>query len=95
MPLPVFVVDEDVNVLECNAAATRLFGNPAGNKQRRRRRCIALPACDGNAERMRWRTGLSRLRVARGGARSFPGPSRVTRQWAEMELMSGRAGPPR
>ena len=26
MPLPVFVVDEDVRILECNAAATRLFG---------------------------------------------------------------------
>ena len=26
MPMPVFVVDEDVRILECNAAATRLFG---------------------------------------------------------------------
>ena len=26
MPLPVFVVDEDVHIMECNAAATRLFG---------------------------------------------------------------------
>ncbi len=25
MPLPVFVVDKDVNVFECNAAASRLF----------------------------------------------------------------------
>ena len=26
MPLPVFVVDEDVRILECNAAAIRWFG---------------------------------------------------------------------
>ena len=26
MPVPVFVVDEDVRILECNAAAARLFG---------------------------------------------------------------------
>ena len=26
MPMPVFVVDEDVHIMECNAAATRLFG---------------------------------------------------------------------
>ena len=26
MPMPVFVVDEDVRILECNAAAVRLFG---------------------------------------------------------------------
>ena len=26
MPMPVFVMDEDVHVLECNAAAARLFG---------------------------------------------------------------------
>ncbi len=26
MPMPVFVVDEDVRILECNAAAARLFG---------------------------------------------------------------------
>jgi len=30
MPMPVFVVDEDVCILECNAAATRLLGK---NKQ--------------------------------------------------------------
>ena len=26
MPMPVFVVDEDVRILECNAATVRLFG---------------------------------------------------------------------
>src|ERR1017187_6006275 len=26
MPMPVFVMDEDVRILECNAAAARLFG---------------------------------------------------------------------
>ena len=26
MPMPVFVVDEDVRILECNAATIRLFG---------------------------------------------------------------------
>jgi PAS domain-containing protein len=26
MPMPVFVVDDDVRILECNAAAARLFG---------------------------------------------------------------------
>ena len=26
MPMPVFVVDEDVCILECNAAAARLLG---------------------------------------------------------------------
>ena len=33
MPLPVFVVDKDVNVLECNAAAARLFKPRQANRQ--------------------------------------------------------------
>jgi PAS domain-containing protein len=36
MPLPVFVVDGDVNILECNAAAARLLGEGWRTKKQRR-----------------------------------------------------------
>lgn len=43
MPMPVFVVDKDVNVLECNAAAARLF--KPGKRTRRPRRAGDILHC--------------------------------------------------
>ncbi len=87
MPLPVFVVDEDVNILECNAAAARLLGQKIspGNHQRggdvlhclhameTPEGCGCAPACAG-----------CELRAAVRSA--FQGRA-VKRQWAEMELL--------
>jgi len=86
MPLPVFVVDNDVNILEYNAAAARLLVE--GWQTRKRRRggdvlqclhatespggCGCSPACSSCG-----------LREAVNTA--FHGQP-VTRQWAAMEL---------
>jgi nitrogen-specific signal transduction histidine kinase len=43
MPLPVFVVDGDVNILECNAAATRLLVE--GRRTKKPGGCGCSPAC--------------------------------------------------
>ena len=78
MPLPVFVVDHDVNVLECNAALRPGCSSPADQPAQRRKAGdrVALSARDGIAERMRRRDGVFRLRIARGGARGFSRPVR-------------------
>lgn len=87
MPLPVLVVDEDVNILECNAAATRLFkfDKPAGKQPRGGDllRCLhatetlggcgEAPACAD--------CGL------REAVRAAAGGQPIQRQWAEMELL--------
>ena len=36
MPLPVFIVDEEVHVLECNAAAARLLGSTKSTRKHQR-----------------------------------------------------------
>ena len=87
MPMPVFVVDEDVNILEYNAAAARLLGGRAANPEYRRggdvlhclhatetpEGCGCAPACAG--------CGL------RAAVRSAFQGRAVKRQWAEMELL--------
>ena len=87
MPLPAFVVDKDVNVLECNAAAARLFekGTRTGNTRKAGdvlhclhttespEGCGGAAACSDCGLR-------SLVRTASRGRN-------VRRQWAEMELM--------
>jgi len=87
MPLPVFVVDKDVNVLECNAAAARLFEQSKRTRKQQRagdilhclhttespKRCGGAPACSD--------CGLRAAVRAASQGRS------VTRQAAEMELV--------
>jgi PAS domain-containing protein len=87
MPLPVFVVDKDVNVLECNAAATRLLGQDQGIRKQTRagdvlnclhttesaEGCGHAPACGDCGVR-------AAVRAASQG-------QSVTRQRAEMELI--------
>ena len=86
MPLPVFVVDADVNILEYNQAAARLMGQerPAFNHRRggdvlhclhaakTPEGCGRTPAC-GNCQ-------------LRESVRAAARGETVTRQWAEMEL---------
>jgi PAS domain-containing protein len=86
MPLPVFVVDRDVNILEYNTAAARLMGQEQpGSKHRRGGDvlhclhaaktpdgCGRMPAC-GNCQ-------------LRESVRAASRGETVTRQWAEMEL---------
>jgi len=88
MPLPVFVVDEDVNILECNAAAALLLqqNEQFGGVHRRGgdvlyclharetpEGCGRAPACADCQLR-------EAVRIAADGRA-------VNRQWAEMELM--------
>jgi PAS domain-containing protein len=86
MPLPVFVVDEDVNVLECNAAAARLFGpdTPAGQQRRGGEvlRCLhATESPEGCGQAVACADcGL------REAVRDASRGQAVKRRWAEMEL---------
>jgi PAS domain-containing protein len=87
MPLPVFVVDDDVNILEYNSAAARLLKQDERSGIHRRggdvlyclhaketpEGCGRSPAC-----------ADCRLREA---VRTAAGGRSVNRQWAEMELM--------
>ena len=86
MPLPVFVVDQDVNVLECNAAAARLLkwdrrpAKPA--KVGELLHCLHASkiagGCTGSPLCPDCRLRESVRAASRGQA--------VKRQWAEMEL---------
>jgi PAS domain-containing protein len=87
MPLPVFVVDQAVNILECNAAAARLLKKDDRPGRHRRggdllhclhatetpEGCGSTPAC-----------ADCQLREA---VRTAAGGRSVNRQWAEMVLM--------
>ncbi len=87
MPMPVFLVDKDVNVLEYNKAAVRLLGAERPATKHRRggdvlhclhatetvHGCGHMPACVNCQLR-------ESVRTAAGG-------ETVTRQWAEMELL--------
>ena len=89
MPLPVFVVDEEVRILECNAMAVRLFGPDKRAVVKRRggellhclhamevsEGCGHAPACSNCPVRQA-------VRVASQGRI-------VTRQKAQMELVIG------
>jgi PAS domain-containing protein len=91
MPMPVFVVDEDVHILEYNAAAARLVGPDKPTVLDRRsgevfhclhaaetpEGCGHAPAC--------------RNCVVRESVRDASQGRRVTRRWTEMELeLKGR-----
>jgi len=87
MPLPVFVVDKDVSVLEYNRAAVQLFGSDKPTVMDRRggevwhclhatetpEGCGHAPAC--------------RNCVVRESVRAAAEGRQVTRRWTEMELM--------
>jgi len=87
MPMPVFVVDKDVSVLEYNAAASRMFGPTKRAGANRRggdvwhclhatetpKGCGLGPACKNC--------------VVRESVQAAAEGRRTTRRWAEMELM--------
>lgn len=89
MPMPVFVVDEDVRILECNAAAVRFFGPDKQAVVKRRggevlhcvhakevsEGCGRAPACSDCPVRQ----------AVQAASRGEP----VTRQKARMELVAG------
>jgi PAS domain-containing protein len=90
MPMPVFVVDADVSILEYNAAAAQLLGAEKQTVIRRRGgeilRCLHAvevpegcghsPACSDC--------------VVRKSVQAASRGKRVTRQWTKMELVTGR-----
>ncbi len=87
MPLPVFIVDQDVNVLECNAAAARLF--KPGKPTRQQRKAGDLLHClhtIGSPKGCGGATVCSECGL-RAGVREASRGKSVKRQWAEMELM--------
>jgi PAS domain-containing protein len=87
MPMPVFVVDKEVSVLEYNVAAARLFGSDKKAGANRRggdvwhclhatetpKGCGHAPACKNC--------------VVRESVQTAAEGRRVTRRWTEMELM--------
>ena len=89
MPMPVFVMDEDMRILECNAAATRLFGPDKQTVVKQRggevlhcvhamevpEGCGRAPACPDCPVR----------NAVQAAAQGRP----VTRQKARMELIAG------
>lgn len=83
MPLPVFVVDKDVNVLECNAAAARLF--KPGRQTTRQRKAGDVLHCLHTTESPKGCGGAAACSDC--GLRAASQGQSVTRQWAEMELV--------
>ena len=87
MPMPVFVVDKDVSVLEYNVAAARLFGS---EKQKiLDRRSGEVMNCLHATETPKGCGHASACKscVVRESVRTAMEGRRVTRRWAEMELM--------
>ena len=92
MPLPVFVVDKDVNVLECNAAAARLF--KPGRQTTRQRKAGDILHCLHTTESPKGCGGAAACSDCglRAAVRAASQGQSVRRQWAEMELVRrGRA----
>jgi len=87
MPLPAFVVDKDVNVLECNAAAARLF--EPGKRTNKQRRAGDILHCLHTTESPKGCGGASACSDCglRAAVRAASRGRSVTRQWAEMELI--------
>lgn len=87
MPLPVFVVDREVNVLECNAAAARLFepAKQAGTTQK----AGDILHCLHTTETSKGCGGASACSDCglREAVRAAARGKSVTRQWAELELL--------
>jgi len=87
MPMPVFVVDRDVGILEYNAAAGRLFGPDKQTVLDRRGgevwHCLhATEAPNGCGHARACRTCLVRESVT-----AAADGRRISRRWAEMELL--------
>jgi len=87
MPLPVFVVDQDVSVLEYNRAAARLFGSDKPTVLDRRGgevwHCLHAtekPEGCGHADACKHCVVRESVRAAAEGRQ-------VARRWTEMELM--------
>ena len=87
MPLPAFVVDKDVNVLECNAAAVRLFEE--GGSVGKTRKAGEVLHCLHTTESPKGCGGASACADCglRETVRAAAGGKSMIRQWAEMELM--------
>ena len=86
MPLPVFVVDSDVNILEYNAAGARLLVEGWQTRKHRRGgdvlQCLHATESPGGCGRS---ASCSRCGLREAVNAAFRGRS-VTRQWAAMEL---------
>lgn len=87
MPLPVFVVDQDVNVLECNAAAAGLF--KPGRHTGKQRKAGDILHCLHTTESPKGCGGATACSDCglRAAVRAASRGQSVTRQWAEMELI--------
>lgn len=87
MPMPVFVVDKDVNVLECNVAATRLF--EPGKQAPKPQSAGDILHCLHTTESPKGCGGASACSDCglREAVRTASKGRAVRRQWAEMELM--------
>ena len=87
MPLPVFVVDEDVNILEYNAAAARLLDQNLLPGEHRRGgdvlRCLHAAEAPGGCGC----TPACADCELRAAVRSASQGKAVNRHWAEMELL--------
>jgi PAS domain-containing protein len=87
MPMPLFVVDEDVSVLEYNSAAAQLLGHDKGTILRRRSGAVlhclhSMEVPDGCG-----RAPACADCVVRQSVREASRGHRVTREWARLELL--------
>jgi hypothetical protein len=86
MPLPVFVVDNDINILEYNAAGARLLVEGWQTRKHRRSgdvlQCLHATESPGGCGRS---AACSRCGLREAVNAAFRGQP-VTRQWAAMEL---------
>jgi PAS domain-containing protein len=89
MPMPVFVVDEDVRILECNAAAARLFGPDKQTVIKRRGgevlHCVHAVKTLGGCGRSPACPDCPVRKAVQAASRG----QHVTRQKARMELVAG------
>ncbi|MGA9780072.1 MAG: PAS domain-containing protein [Limisphaerales bacterium] len=92
MPMPVFVVDKDVHVLECNAAAARLF--KPGKQTSRQRKAGDILHCLHMTESPKGCGGATACSDCglRAAVRAASRGQSVTRQWVEIEFI--RRGQP-
>jgi PAS domain-containing protein len=88
MPIPVFVVDEDVSILDYNAAAGRLMGKDRRLVIQRRGGEVLNCANSKDAPEGCGRTLACRRCVLRKSVRAAARGRRVVRQAARMELIT-------
>ncbi|MGA3266132.1 MAG: PAS domain-containing protein [Verrucomicrobiota bacterium] len=87
MPLPIFIVDGNINIFDCNKAATQLIGK--NSRLVIRRRGGEVLGCV-NAAKLRngcGRTPACRDCMVRQSVSAAARGRRVARQWAQMELV--------